>query len=233
MLMPAHTSQITNHLLAALPRKDFQRLHPKLDLVTLTLGEVLYESGDLIKHVYFPNDVLVSLLTMVEGHLALEVALVGREGIVGTPLALGIDHSPVRALAQGNGTAMRMTASHFPKGLQDSPSLRREVYRHIHALMRQFTQTAACNRFHMVEARLARRLLMADDYAPSNTFHLTHEFLASMLGVRRVGVTKAAHALQQQNLISYSRGEIAILDRHGLEAAACSCYKIFKNAAKA
>ncbi len=224
--MLAHTPQIANHLLATLPRKDYQRLHAHLDLVTLTLGEVLYEAGEPIQHVYFPNDALVSLLTLVEGHLALEVALIGREGMVGTPLALGIDNSPLRALAQGSGTAMRMTASHFQKGFRDSPSLRREVYCYIHALMAQLAQTAACNRFHVVEARLARRLLMAADYAPSHTFHLTHEFLASMLGVRRVGVTKAAHALQQQNLINYSRGEITILDRSGLEAAACSCYKM-------
>ncbi|MDP1682580.1 MAG: Crp/Fnr family transcriptional regulator [Burkholderiales bacterium] len=231
--MPAHTPQIANHLLATLPRKDYQRLHAHLDLVTLTLGEVLYEAGEPIQHVYFPNDVLVSLLTLVEGHLALEVALVGREGMVGTPLALGIDESPLRALAQGSGTAMRMTAAHFQKGFRDSPSLRREVYCYIHALMAQLAQTAACNRFHVVEARLARRLLMAADYAPSHTFHLTHEFLASMLGVRRVGVTKAAHALQQQNLINYSRGEITILDRSGLEAAAYSCYKIVRNTTSA
>lgn len=233
MLMPAHTPLIANHLLAALPRKDYQRLHANLDLVTLTLGEVIYEPSDLIQHVYFPNDVLVSLLTLVEGHLALEVGLVGREGMVGTPLALGIDDSPLRALAQGSGTAMRITTSHFRKAFRDSPPLRREVYCYIHALMAQVAQTAACNRFHVVEARLARRLLMAADYAPSHTFHLTHEFLASMLGVRRVGVTKAAHALQQQKLIRYSRGEITILDRSGLEAAACSCYKIVRNTTSA
>lgn len=233
MLMPARTDQIANHLLAALPRKDFQRLHPTLDLVTLTFGEVLYESGDAIRHVYFPNDALVSLLTLVEGHPALEVGVVGREGVVGTPLALGIVNSPGCALTQGSGTAMRMTSSHFHKAFRDSPPLRREVYRYIHALMVQVTQTAACNRFHMVEARLARRLLMADDYALSNTLHLTHEFLANILGVRRVGVTKAAHTLQQQSLISYSRGDITILDRNGLEAAACSCYKIIKNAVNA
>jgi len=224
MLMPVHTPLIANHLLATLPRKDYQRLHAHLDLVALTFGEVLYESDDLIRHVYFPNDVLISLLTLVEGHPALEVGLIGREGMAGTPLALGIDDSPLRALAQGSGTAMRMTASHFRKAFRDGPSLRRAVYRYIHALMAQITQTAACNRFHMVEERLARRLLMTDDRASSHTFHLTHEFLASILGVRRVGVTKAAHALQQQKLIGYSRGEITILDRNGLEAAACSCY---------
>ena len=226
MLIAAYPPLIANHLLAKLSRMDYQRLLPNLDLITLTLGEVLYEADDPIQHVYFPNDVLVSLLTRVEGHLALEVALVGREGMVGTPLALGIDHSPMRALVQSSGTAMRMTALHFRKGFKECPSLRREVYCHTHTLMAQVAQTAACNRFHVVEARLARRLLMADDYAPSNTFHLTHEFLANMLGVRRVGVTKAAHTLQQHNLISYSRGEINLLDRQGLEAAACSCYKI-------
>lgn len=229
--MLVHTPLIANRLLATLPRKDYQRLHTNLDLVTLTFGEVLYESADPIQHVYFPNDAVVSLLTLVEGHLALEVGLVGREGMVGTPLALGIHDSPMRALAQGSGTAMRMTASHFRKAFRDSPSLQRAVYRYIHVLMAQIMQIAACNRFHMVEERLARRLLMTDDRAPSSTFHLTHEFLASILGVRRVGVTKAAHALQQQKLISYSRGEITILDRTGLEAAACSCYKTIGNTA--
>lgn len=221
---------IENHLLSTLPREELQRLQAGLELVNLTLGEALYEAGEQIQHVYFPNDVLVSLLTRPVGHLALEVGLVGREGMVGTPLALGIEYSPVRALAQGSGTAMRLTAANFSQAFQDSPFLRRAIYRHIHALMAQGEQAAVCNRFHVVEARLARRLLLAHDYAPSNTFHLTHEFLAGMLGVRRVGVTKAAHALQQQKLISYSRGEITLLDRKGLEAAACSCYKTAKPA---
>ncbi|MHB1231204.1 MAG: Crp/Fnr family transcriptional regulator [Burkholderiales bacterium] len=229
--MPVHTPPIANRLLATLPREDYRRLHINLDLVTLTFGEVLYESAGPIRYVYFPNEALVSLLTPVEGHLALEVGLVGREGMVGTPLALGIGDSPLRALAQGSGTAMRMTASHFHKALRDSPSLQRAVYRYIQVLMAQITQIAACNRFHMVGERLARRLLMTDDRAPSSTFHLTHEFLANILGVRRVGVTKAAHALQQQQLIGYNRGEITILDRNGLEAAACSCYKTIGNAA--
>ena len=230
MLMSANTPLIANHVLATLPRKEFQRLQADLELVTLRFGEVLYEAGELIQYVYFPNDALVSLLTLVEGHLALEVGLVGHEGMVGTSLALGINASPVRALAQGSGTAMRMSKTLFMKALRSCPVLRREVFLYIHDLMTQLMQIASCNRFHVVEARLARRLLMTDDRAASTTFHLTHEFLASMLGVRRVGVTKAAHTLQQQNLISYSRGEITILDRHGLEAAACSCYKILEKA---
>lgn len=233
MLMPVNPPLIANHLLATLPRKDYLRLQPDLDLVTLTFGDVLYETGSLIQYVYFLNDALVSLLTLVEGHFALEVGLVGREGMVGTPLALGIIDSPIRALVQGGGTAMRISTSHFLKVFRQSTALQRTAFRYIHTLMAQLTQTAACNRFHVVEARLARRLLMTDDRASSTTLHLTHEFLASMLGVRRVGVTKAAHALQQQKLISYTRGEITILDRSGLEAAACSCYKTVEHTSNA
>lgn len=230
--MPAPIPQIfENHILAALSPHDIARLRPALELVTLSIGEVLYEPGDQIDRVYFPNDVLISLLTATEGHVALEVALIGREGMVGTPLALGVDTAPGRALVQGNGSAWSMSASDFLDIFRHSPGLQQPVFQYIHALMAQLTQTAACTRFHVVEARLARRLLMADDYAQSHRLHLTHEFLASLLGVRRVGVTKAAHGLQQQGLINYRRGEIIILDRRGLEALACACYKTVKRSA--
>jgi CRP-like cAMP-binding protein len=221
---------ITNSLLAALPRKDYQRLLAGLELVTLTFGKVLYEPGDSIRHVYFPNNSLVSLLTLADGHLALEVGMVGPEGMVGTPMSLGINVSPVRALVQGSGTAMRMTAVRFRKALRQSPPLQQALYRYIHALMVQVTQTAACNRFHVVEARLARWLLMTRDRVRANRFRLTQEFLAHMLGVRRVGVTKAAGALQRRKLIRYSRGNITILDEKGLEAASCRCYETVKSA---
>jgi len=220
---------VANSLLASLPRKDYERLLTSSEPVTLNFGEIIYEPGQPIRHVYFPNDALVSLLTLADGHLALEVGMVGHEGMVGTPVPLGINVSAVRALVQGSGTAMRMTSARFLKEFRDCPPLQRALYRYIHVLMAQVTQTAACNRFHVVEARLARWLLMTRDRVRANKFRLTHEFLAHMLGVRRVGVTGAASALQQQKLIRYSRGEISILDSKGLEAAACRCYQVVKD----
>ena len=224
-----HQASIENSLLAALPRKEYQRLLARLEPVTLTFGEVLYEPGETIRHVYFPSTSLVSLLTLVDGHLAMEVGLIGREGMVGIPLVLGHNESSVRALVQGSGTAMRMAAAHFRKEFRLSLTLRQELYRYTHALMAQISQTAACNRFHVVETRLARWLLMTHDRVKSDQFHMTHEFLGHMLGVRRVGVTKAAQALQKRKLIGYSRGDIAVLDRGGLEAAACQCYEVVKD----
>lgn len=218
-----------NSLLAALPPKERRRLVDEMEAVTLTYGEVLYEPGTQIRHVYFPNDCIVSLLTLVDKHQALEVGLVGREGMVGIPLALEITVSPVRALVQGTGTAMRMKAAPFLRTFRQSQALQRELHHYTYGLMAQITQTAACNRFHVVEARLARWLLMTHDRMQSSPFRLTQEFLSQMLGVRRVGVTKAARALQRQGLISYSRGNITILDRKGLESACCSCYEIIKD----
>jgi CRP-like cAMP-binding protein len=228
--MPAiYLIPATNSLLAALPNKEYQMLLTYLEPVTLTFGEVLYSPSEPINHVYFPTDSLVSLLTLAEGHQAIEVGMVGYEGMLGIPFALGVNDSPVRAVVQGTGMAMCMTAANFRKELQHSVHLQQEVYRYTYELMVQMTQTAACNRFHHVEARLARWLLMTRDRVRSNQFHLTQELLGNMLGVRRVGVTKAAGALRQHNLISYSRGEITILDGAGLEAAACQCYQIVKN----
>jgi CRP-like cAMP-binding protein len=218
-------TDVPNRLLAALPAGEYERLLDGLDPVKLTYGEVLNEPGEPMRHVYFPSDCLVSLLTVVEGHHALEVGLVGREGMVGTRLALGISTSPVRALVQGTGTALRMKSTRFAQELQRSPELRQTVLRFADSLMGQVTHTAACNRFHMIEARLARWLLMTRERLPSVQFRLTHEFLADMLGVRRVGVTAAAGALQRRKLIHYRRGIITILDQKGLEAAACSCYR--------
>jgi CRP-like cAMP-binding protein len=214
-----------NRLLAALPAREYKRLLSGLETVKLTYGEVLHEPGERMRHVYFPSDCLVSLLTVVEGHQALEVGLVGREGMVGSRLALGITASSIRALVQGTGTAVRMTSARFLQEFRRSPELQRALFHFTDALMLQVTQTAACNRFHVVEARLARWLLMTRERLPSGEFHLTHEFLADMLGVRRVGVTSAAGALQRRKLIRYQRGIITILDQQGLEGAACSCYR--------
>lgn len=218
-----------NRLLAALPPTERRNFIDQMQQVELVYGAVLYEPGSRINCVYFPNDSIVSLLTVVDRHQALEVGLVGREGMVGVPLALEINLSPVRALVQGSGSAMRMKAAPFLRAFRQSHALQRELHHYTYALMAQITQTAACNRFHVVEARLARWLLMTHDRMQSNPFRLTQEFLSQMLGVRRVGVTKAARALQQNGLIRYSRGNITILDRTGLEAAACSCYDIVKD----
>ena len=214
-----------NRLLAALPAKEYERLLDGLEPVKLSYGEVLDEPGEQMRYAYFPCDCLVSLLTVVDGHRALEVGLVGREGMVGSRLALGFTTSSVRALVQGTGTALRIESANFLRKFQRSPALQRALLHFTDALMLQVTQNAACNRFHVVGARLARWLLMTRERVPSHKFYLTHEFLADMLGVRRVGVTMAASALQRQQLIRYRRGAITILDQQGLEASACSCYQ--------
>ena len=217
-----------NRLLAALPPKEYERLLAGFEPVNLTSGEVLYEPGEQMRHVYFPSDCVVSLLTVVEGDRALEVGLVGREGMVGSRLALGFTTTSVRALVQGAGTAVRIKSARFLRELHQSPALQRALLHFTDTLMNQVTQTAACNRFHLVEARLARLLLMTHERLPSGEFHLTQEFIADMLGVRRAGVTAAASALQRRELIRYRRGTITILDQQGLEASSCSCYQHVK-----
>jgi CRP-like cAMP-binding protein len=224
--------QPANSLLDALPRQDYERMRAELEPVNLVYGEVLHEPGERVRHVYFPGDAHVSLLVVVDKANALEVGLVGREGMVGMSLALGVEDEPMRALVQGSGTALRMKAAAFREELARCASLQREVYRFAYAKLAQARQTAACNRFHQVPARLARWLLMTRDRVRSNHFHLTHEFLADMLGVRRAGVTNAAVSLQRKRLISYQRGNISILDADGLAAAACPCYEIVRKLAR-
>jgi CRP-like cAMP-binding protein len=219
-----------NRLLAALPRTEARRLLAACDEVELAFGAVLYEPDARIRHVYFPTGGFVSLMIQVDGTTSLEVGLVGDEGMLGVPLVLGVDVSRLRALVQGAGPAWRMSTEAFTTALDRSPALRRVLLRYLQVRMTQLSQTAACTRFHVVEERLARWLLMTQDRAHSDAFRVTHAFLAYMLGVRRVGVTKAANALQKRKLISYHRGAIVILDRAGMETAACGCYRADRSA---
>jgi CRP-like cAMP-binding protein len=214
-----------NRLLQALPRPESKRMLGECEAVELKFGEILYLPGAPIRDVYFPAGSFISLMMPVDGTGNLEVALVGNEGMLGSPLILGVNVSPLRALVQGEGLAWRMGAAAFSRELGRSSALRRGLHRYLQVRMCQLAQAAACTRFHLVEQRLARCLLMTQDRAHSDEFHATHEVLAYMLGVRRVGVTKAANALQTRRLIHYHRGEISILDRVGMEAAACGCYQ--------
>src|ERR1044071_8413049 len=229
--MPVDTeprAPATNRLLAALPKKEHQRLLPELEQVTMPFAEALYEPGAQIRHVYFPDDSIVSLLAQVADRSTLEVGLVGNEGMTGISVFMGVDTSPHRAIVQGAGTAMRMKASVLREESEGAGPLHRLLLLYAHSLLTQVSQSAACNHFHMVEARLARWLLMSGDRLGTGEFLLTQEFISDMLGVRREGVSKAAGALQKRALINYSRGHIKILDRAGLEAAACACYGILK-----
>jgi len=217
---------IQNRVLAGLPRKDYRKLLPVLEPVELAFGQILYESQARIRHVYFPNDCFVSMLTGVDGDRSAEVGLIGSEGMIGLPVALGIAVSPFRAVVQGGGTAMRMTIADFRREFSESSALKRELFLFTHLLMIQIAQTAACNRFHRVSQRMARWILMTSDRIKSNEFRITQEFLALMLGVRRVGISMAASELRERKLLAYRRGNFTILNHRGLVASACECYKI-------
>jgi CRP-like cAMP-binding protein len=215
-----------NNVLASIPSRDYQRLHSQLEPVTLKFGQILYEPGQVIQHVYFPINSLISLLTAVDKRRTLEVGMVGREGMAGMPFILGMGVSGVRALVQGEGEALRAAAAPFRVEFQRNKPLQEALFRYTYALMAQISQTAACNRFHDAEARLSRWLLMTRERVGSDSFLLTHAFLAHMLGLRREGVTEAASALKRQKLISYNRGKIKLLDVSRLKKSSCSCYQI-------
>ena len=223
---PVHAA---NRLLTSFTHKDRQHFIAGCEQVELVLGHTLSEPGEVMRYVYFPTGGFISMIMPIAGGAKLEVGLIGDEGMFGIPLVLGINISPLQALVQGAGSALRMDAALFIQELEQTPALLKKMHRYIYVSMSQLAQTAACNRFHLVEQLLARWLLMTQRRAHSDTFHITQDFLAQMLGVRRVGVTKAAGALQKRELISYSRGSLHILDMAGLEAASCSCFRADKD----
>lgn len=223
--MPATPfSTVPNLLLSRLPAAERSRFINACEIEQLTFSQVIAQPGDGVDAAYFPTGGFISLLVPMGEHDALEVSLAGNEGFYGMPLVLGIAMSPVQALVQGSGTALKMGAARFQRELMRLPALRSIVDRYIHVAMSQMSQTAACNRYHVVEQRVARWLLMTADRAHIDTVPITHEFLAYMLGVRRVGITEAALSLQARGLITYKRGVVTIVNRHGLERAACPCY---------
>ena len=230
-------AKVENHLIKLLPAKDRKQLLALCQPVHLVLGEVLVEPGTPTRFAYFPVDGFISLIatstsdahafnTEQSSAMAVEVGMVGREGMLGAELVLGVATAPLQALVQGAGLALRIDIRTFKQQLASSEPLRRHLLRYVYVLMAQHATAASCLRFHQIGPRLARWLLMSQDRAHSNHFHLTQEFLAHMLGVRRVGITAAASALQRSGLIAYRRGELVVTDRPGLETAACVCYSL-------
>ena len=218
-----------NWLLARLPDRQLRRWSARGETVRLTFGQVLYQAGELKRYVYFPLDSYISQISSLAGMPCLEVGLVGSEGMVGVSLLLGVQVAPLYTEVQGAGTALRLDAVLFAREVDRGTALGEVMNRYLYVRLSQMGQMAACTRFHLVEARLARWLLMTRDRAHSDTFRMTHTHMAFMLGVRRVGITQAAGLLQSRNLIRYHRGEITLLNPRGLEATSCECYATARN----
>ena len=228
-MSPAKSPAIANELLAALPKKEYQALQSQLEEIPLVFEEILYRPEVLISDVYFPNHGVISLLAGLNERATLEVGLVGKEGILGLAVFMGVSASQNRAVVQGAGSAMKMKAAAFRRECNNGGALPRLLRRYTHSLLTQITQTTVCNQFHSIEARLARWLLMTHDRIEADEFQLTQEFLSNMLAVRRECVNKAAGKLQKRNLIRYRRGHLRVLDRAGLEATSCGCYEIIND----
>jgi CRP-like cAMP-binding protein len=218
-----------NKLLARLPREDYERILPHLKPVSFSLGEVVYESGGRMEHIYFPTSAIISLLYTMENGSSAEMGVAGNEGLVGIALFMGGDTTPNRAIVQGAGGAVRMQAGVLRDEFRRGGPFQSLLLRYTQALITQMSQTAVCNRLHTVEQQLCRWLLLMRDRLDSDELVMTQELIANMLGVRREGVTVAAGRLQEQGLISYVRGRIRILDRPGLEATVCECYRVVKD----
>jgi CRP-like cAMP-binding protein len=217
-----------NHLLAALNSEIQARLFPHLELVSLPLGMVLYESGDAMRHVYFPTDSIISLLYVMENGASAEISVVGNEGLVGVALFMGGESTPSRAIVQSAGSAYRLLGQRLKDEFNRHGNLLLLMLRYTQALITQMAQTAVCNRHHSVDQQLCRWLLLSLDRLPDNRLTMTQELIANMLGVRREGVTEAAGKLQKLGVIEYSRGHITVLDRPGLEKLSCECYAVVK-----
>jgi CRP-like cAMP-binding protein len=226
--VPGPPSPFQNRLLAALSTAEFERLYPNLELVPLPLGEVLYESGDQLQHVYLPIDSIVSLLYVMADGASAEIAMVGNEGIIGIAVFMGGETMPNRAVVRSAGYAFRLRGQFLKEEFNRAGELQRLLLRYTQAVLTQMSQTAVCNRYHSVDQQLCRWLLLSLDRLPSNELSMTQELIANMLGVRREGVTEAAGKLQSAGLIHYSRGRIIAIDRPGLEARVCECYRVVK-----
>jgi CRP-like cAMP-binding protein len=228
MAVPDRHSPHQNHLLAALPTSDYERLASHLELVPMKLGEVLYESGVQLRYVYFPTTAILSLLYVMEDGASAEIAIVGNEGILGISLFMGGETTPSRAVVQSAGHAFRLKAALLKNEFGRFGPTMHLLLRYTQALITQMAQTAVCNRHHSVDQQLCRWLLLSLDRLQTNELSMTQELIANMLGVRREGVTEAAGSLQDAGLISYQRGRITVLDRPGLEARSCECYQVVK-----
>jgi CRP-like cAMP-binding protein len=227
-VIAATSNPLTNQLLAALPDAEWQRWRPQLELVDLPLGKVLYESGGTLTHVVFPTNAIVSLLYVMQDGASAEIAVVGREGLVGISLFMGGGSTPSRAVVQSAGQGFRMTARAINEEFDRAGPVLHLLLRYTQALITQMAQTAVCNRHHSLDQQLCRWLLLSLDRLQGNELLMTQELIANMLGVRREGVTEGALRLQHAGLISYSRGHIKVLDRVGLEQRACECYRVVK-----